>query len=177
MEGGRLFELIEAHPVDLHLNGEIGGINRTYPVTAELHVEQQIEGLVEGELTFEVGLDAGIGEGVSVVDEEAEAVGVHLNGKHVIVIRLDGAGGIVRRYAVHLESNSIIGMNSLISDSVVVEALHYVDFATVGPLGIAGAGFRDAGIGKHPESGPFAAATLKFGSDFDTAVFKRLFVF
>ena len=83
---------VEAHSVYKHFGGESVGLYFAHPAASELHVNQQIVGGGEGELSFELGVNAGIGEGVDVVDEEAERVGLHLDGVGVVAVGVDGSG-------------------------------------------------------------------------------------
>ena len=125
---------VEAHPVYLHFDRQVGRVDLSHPRAAKLHVEQQVEVLVgKRELPLLVGLYAGVGKRALVVDEEHKAVAVHFNAVHVIVVGVYPSGAALRGIVIYPECVGVGRMHRLVCYGVVVEPFHYVDFAAVGP--------------------------------------------
>ena len=107
--------LIYANPVNSQFRGQLLGIaHRSYPRPSELIGEYEIEWIVgPRKLIFFLG-KTGIGHRLLVVDEEADAVRIHLNGIHVPVADLYVCHDIVRGNVFFLDMKRVMGVHSLI---------------------------------------------------------------
>ena len=76
---------------------------------------------MEGELTLLIGLDPRIGKGMLIVDEEAETIGIHFNGIHIVGLRMDRAGTSLGWSRLETQIVGIMRVDGLIGDVVVIE--------------------------------------------------------
>ena len=77
----------------------------------------------------------------------------------------------MRRLIVHLQIERIVAVNGLIGYGVVVEALHYVDFAAIRPAIFLGVERQ------QPDGGPCSASALQLGAHFYAAAVEGVLAF
>lgn len=104
-------------------------------------------------LSFLVGLNARVCEIAVAVDGEDNAVMQKFHGIRVESVAVDGMCLAVRRIVCLFEAYGVVGMDGLIYYRVVIEMLHDVYLASVGPL--------DVLIGQHPDGWPCSLCSSK----------------
>lgn len=126
----------------------LGIADRAHPCSSKLIGEYQIERIVgPRELIFFLG-KTGVGHRLSVVDEETDAIGIHLNSIYVPVADFDICRHIVRGNVLFLKMERVMRVYCLIGFLIRVEMLHDINLSIIGCFH-----FR---IGHQPDSWPKA---------------------
>ena len=76
----------------MHLDRQMSRFDTPYPLSAQLHIEQQIKLAVERKLSLFIRFDAGIGKRMTVIDIERNAVGIQFDGVRIEIVGANGAG-------------------------------------------------------------------------------------
>lgn len=150
---GTSLQLVELHPVYLHLYGQLLGVGLAYPRALNLHVYEQVIGRAEWELALVGGLYSGVDQRCLAIDRQDDGVGQYLYGIGVEAVAVYGQGRAVGRILVFLEHVGVVSVYGLIGDGVVVEMLHDVYFSTFGPFYLC--------VGQHPYCGPCSLCAAK----------------
>ena len=156
-----LFPDIMPDPVNLHLDRQIGRVNRSDPFAAKLHVENQVLIPVKRKLTLMRCLDLRVGKCPYSVHMEHKRIRPYVHSVHIEVIDPNTCCCVLPRALLETEIHRIMGMSRLIDQRIVVKVLHDVDLSAMRP--------RRPVESTCPYRRPGPARTLQSGPDLNPA--------